>query len=121
MLRGHFHISPAGAAALVGPTVDLTDRIELNAAALIGRFRGGYLGGSYAVLPGRFRPIASAGVLIVSDDGARVAVRAAAGLEVVVNRNLSVFAELGGEHLFNPPMTVFSNAFVPSAGVFGRL
>jgi hypothetical protein len=121
MLRGHFHISPAGAAALVGPSVDLTDRIEVNAAALIGRFRGGYLGGSYAVLPGRYRPIASAGLLVVSDEGARFAARAAVGLEVFVNRNVSLFAELGGEHLFNPPMTVYSNAFVPSAGVFGRL
>lgn len=121
MLRGHFHLSPVGAAALIGPTVDLTDRLEVNAGVLLGRFRGGYLGASFAVLPGRFRPIAAAGLLVVADDGARFAARAAAGLEVVVSRNLSVFAELGGEHLFNPPMTVFSNAFVPSAGVFGRL
>ncbi len=121
MLRGHFHISPSGAAALVGPTVDVTDRLEVNVSALLGRFRGGYLGASYAVLPGRFRPIAATGLLVVADDGARYAVRGAVGLEVVINRNLSVFAELGGEHLFNPPMTVFSNAFVPSAGVFGRL
>lgn len=121
MLRGHFHLSPAGAAALVGPTVDLTDRIEVNAGALLGRFRGGYLGGSFAVLPGRLRPIAAAGLLVVSDDGARFAVRGAVGLEVVVSRNLSLFTELGGEHLFNPPMTVFANAFVPSAGVLGRL
>lgn len=121
MLRGHFHLSPAGAAALVGPTVDLTDRLEVNAGVLLGRYRGGYLGGSFAVLPGRFRPLAAAGLLIVADEGARFAARGAVGLEVVVSPNLSVFAELGGEHLFNPPMTVFENAFVPSAGVFGRL
>lgn len=121
MLRGHFHLSPAGAAALVGPTVDVTDRLEVNAGVLLGRYRGGYLGGSFAVLPGRFRPLAAAGLLIVADDGARFAARGAVGLEVVVSKNLSVFAELGGEHLFNPPMTVFENAFVPSAGVFGRL
>jgi hypothetical protein len=121
MLRGHFHLSPAGAAALVGPSVDVTDRLEVHAGVLLGRFRGGYLGASFAALPGRWRPIAAAGVLLVADDGARVAVRGAAGLEVVVSRNLSVFAELGGEHLFNPPMTIFANAFVPSAGVLGRL
>jgi hypothetical protein len=121
MLRGHFHISPSGAAALVGPTVDITERIEVNAGALLGRFRGGYVGGSFAVLPGRLRPIAAAGLLFIVDDGARVALRGAAGVELMINRNLSVFAELGGEHLFNPPMTVFANAFVPSAGVFGRL
>ncbi len=121
MLRGHFHLSPAGAAALVGPTVDVTDRLEVNAGVLLGRYRGGYLGGSFAVLPGRFRPLAAAGLLIVADEGARFAARGAVGLEVVVSKNLSVFAELGGEHLFNPPMTVFENAFVPSAGVFGRL
>lgn len=121
MLRGHFHLSPAGAAALVGPTVDVTDRLEVNAGVLLGRYRGGYLGGSFAVLPGRFRPLAAAGLLIVADEGARFAARGAVGLEVVVSPNLSVFAELGGEHLFNPPMTVFENAFVPSAGVFGRL
>lgn len=121
MLRGHFHLSPSGAAALVGPTVDVTDRIEVNAGALLGRYRGGYLGASFAVLPGRFRPIAAGGLLLIADDGARFAARGAVGLEVVISRNLSVFAELGGEHLFNAPMTVFENAFVPSAGVFGRL
>lgn len=121
MLRGHFHVSPAGAAALVGPTVDVTSRLELCAGVLIGRFRGGYLGGSFAVLPGRLRPLAAAGLLVVADDGARVAARGALGLEVVVSRNVSVFAEVGGEHLFNAPMNVFTNAFVPSAGVLGRL
>jgi hypothetical protein len=121
MLRGHFHISPAGAAALVGPTVAITDRIEVNAGILLGRFRGGTLGSSFAFLPGRFRPTAAVGVLMVVDDGARWGARGAVGVEVVLTRNLSVFAELGGEHLFNPPMTVFANAFVPSAGMFGRL
>ena len=122
MLRGHFHVTePAGAAALVGPTMDVTSRIEVNIGALVGRFRGGYLGGSFAILPGRLRPLAAAGVLLVVDDGPRFAARGALGLEVSVSRNLSVFVEVGGEHVFDAPMTVFANAFVPSAGVYGRL
>ena len=87
----------------------------------MGRFRGGYLGGSFAILPGRLRPLAAAGVLLVVDDGPRFAARGALGLEVSVSRNLSVFVEVGGEHVFDAPMTVFANAFVPSAGVYGRL
>jgi hypothetical protein len=121
MLRGHFHISPAGAAALLGGTVDLNSRGEAHLGVLLGRFRGGYAGGSYALLPGRIRPLVSGGLLLVADDGARVAVRGAAGVDVTINRNVSLFVELGGEHLFNPAMTVFANAFVPSAGVLGRL
>lgn len=121
LLRGHFHVSPAGAAALVGPTFELTRRVDVSAAVLIGRYRGGYLGGSFAILPGRLRPLVSAGLLVVADDGARVAARAALGVEVRVHRQLALFAEVGAEHLFNPPMTVLENAFVPSAGVIGHL
>lgn len=121
LLRGHFHVSPAGAAALIGPTFELTPRLDVSAAVLIGRYRGGYLGGSFAFLPGRLRPLASAGLLVVADDGARLAARAAVGVEVRVHRQLALFMEAGAEHLFNPPMTVLENAFVPSAGVIGHL
>lgn len=121
LLRGHFHVSPAGAAALVGPTFEVTRRLDVSAAVLIGRYRGGYLGGSFAILPGRLRPLVSAGVLVVSDDGARVAARGAVGVELRVHRQLALFMEAGAEHLFNPPMDVFENAFVPSAGVVGHL
>lgn len=121
LLRGHFHVSPAGAAALIGPTFELTQRLDVSAAVLIGRYRGGYLGGSFAVLPGRLRPLVSAGLLVVADDGARLAARAAVGVEVRVHRQLALFVEAGAEHLFNPPMTVLENAFVPSAGVIGHL
>ncbi len=121
LLRGHFHVSPAGAAALVGPTFEVTRRFDVSAAVLIGRYRGGYLGGSFAILPGRLRPLVSAGVLVVSDDGARVAARGAVGVELRVHRQLALFMEAGAEHLFNPPMDVLENTFVPSAGVIGHL
>lgn len=121
LLRGHFHVSPAGAAALLGPTFEVTRRLDVSAAVLIGRYRGGFLGGSFAILPGRLRPLVSAGLLVVSDDGARVAARGAVGVELRVHRQLALFVEAGAEHLFNPPMDVLENTFVPSAGVIGHL
>ncbi|MEZ4360434.1 MAG: hypothetical protein R3B48_09650 [Kofleriaceae bacterium] len=121
MLRGHFHLSPAGAAALIGPTLDVTRRVEVHAGVLIGRFRGGYAGSSVALTSTRIRPLVSGGAVLFVDDGPRVALRGAVGLELVLSRNLSLFAEVGGERLLNPPMTVFANSFVPSASVHGRL
>ena len=56
------HIDPSnkGAAVIVGLTADVVSRIQVQAAALIGPASGGYLGGSFAVLDSRVRPLISA-------------------------------------------------------------
>jgi hypothetical protein len=118
------HIDPAnkGAAALVGVEADVIDRLQIRGAAILGPYFGGYIGGTFAILTGRVRPIVVAGLPVFRSDGWRVAVRGAGGVEVAVNRHIAVTAELGVEHLFNPQDSVDSaTLFVPAVGVTGRL
>ncbi|MCX5745043.1 MAG: hypothetical protein NT062_21360 [Proteobacteria bacterium] len=110
-----------GGAARVGLTVDVSDRVQAQAMALLGGTSGGYLGASVALLTGAIRPIVSAGLPIFISNGARVAIRGAGGVELLINRHLSVIVELGVEHVFNPEMDVVANTFIPAVGVAGRL
>ncbi len=126
---GHFDVK-GGAAVFVGGVFDVTDRIQINAAGIIGPNFGGFAGGSFAFLTGTLRPIASLGVPIFFNDGARVGIRGAAGLEIVANRHFAVILELGVEHNFNPqPMvefggtlrTINATSFIPALGASARL
>ena len=112
---------PEGGAALVGLTVDVTSRIQVQGAAILGPVYGGYAGASVAVLPGRFRPIVSAGMPIFASDGARFAVRGAGGLELLINRHVALIAELGVEYMLNPEEDIKSTRFIPAVGASGRL
>jgi hypothetical protein len=112
---------PEGGAALVGLTVDVTSRIQVQGAAILGPVYGGYAGASVAVLPGRFRPIVSAGMPIFGSDGARFAVRGAGGLELLINRHVALIAELGVEYMLNPEADIKSTRFIPAVGASGRL
>lgn len=112
---------PEGGAALVGLTADITSRIQVQGAAILGPVYGGYAGASVAVLPGRFRPIVSAGMPIFASDGARFAVRGAGGLEVLLNRHVALIAELGVEYMLNPEEGIKSTRFIPAVGASGRL
>jgi tetratricopeptide (TPR) repeat protein len=118
------HVDPAngGAAAIVGAEVSVTGRIDVRAAAILGPYVGGYVGGSVALLTGRVRPIVAVAMPMFRSDGMRFAVRGAGGVELVVNRHLAVIAELGVEHLLNPQDSVTSKTLVvPALGVGGRL
>jgi hypothetical protein len=117
----HVDVVHPGGAALVGVTADLTSRLQVQATALVGKKAGGYAGASFALLPGRFRPILVAGVPIFVSSGARVSVRGAGGLEVALNRHLALIAEVGVEHVFNPEPNVAATLFVPAIGAVGRL
>jgi hypothetical protein len=121
MAVAHVDISNGGGAGLVGITVDVTRRLQAQAAAILGPSYGGYAGASFAVLDGKLRPLVSAGIPIFASGGARVALRGAGGVELAVNRHLAVIAELGIEYLFNPEADVKRTLFIPAIGATGRL
>ncbi|HEY1817427.1 MAG TPA: PEGA domain-containing protein [Kofleriaceae bacterium] len=120
LLFGNFDI-PHGGAALVGATADITDRIAVRAAAILGPHVGAYAGGVLAILPHRYRPYVSAGVPLFISNGARVSIRGALGFEYELNRHIAISIEAGVEHSFDPEMDVKATAFVPAAGIVGRL
>jgi transcriptional regulator with XRE-family HTH domain len=117
----HVDLANRGGAGLVGVTVDVTPRLEAQAAAILGPSYGGYAGASFAILGGRLRPIVSAGLPIFISGGARVALRGAGGVELEVNRHLALIAELGVEYLVNPEADVKHTLFIPAIGAAGRL
>ncbi len=126
---GHFDIN-GGAAAFVGAVFDVTPRIQVNAAGILGPNFGGFAGANFAFLTGTLRPIASLGVPIFFNDGARVGIRGAAGLEIVANRHFAVILELGVEHNFNPQQMlevdgtlrkINATSFIPALGASARL
>jgi tetratricopeptide (TPR) repeat protein len=119
---------PRGGAGLVGVTGDLTDALQLQGAIIIGptseqevTVSGSYVGAAYAFMTGGLRPFASAGMPVFFSDGARFAVRGAGGIELQLNRHISLIAELGLEYVFNPEPMYKTNVFVPAIGASGRL
>jgi hypothetical protein len=120
LVFGHFDV-PHGGAALVGATADITDRIAVRAAAILGPHIGGYVGGVIAILPHTYRPYISAGLPVFESSGARVSIRGAAGFEYELSRHVAISIEAGVEHTFDPEMNVKATAFVPAAGIVGRL
>jgi hypothetical protein len=131
----HVSVVPKlGSAALVGATFDVTPRLGIDAAVLLGPGLvsdgmatrpppsfGGYLGANFAFLPGAFRPRAGAGMTLFSSDGARLQARAAGGLEYVATRNISLTIEVGAEVALNPEDDIRELAIVPAFAVAGRL
>nr|MBA3455495.1 hypothetical protein [Deltaproteobacteria bacterium] len=117
------HIDPSnkGAALIVGLTADVISRVQVQAAALIGPASGVYVGGSFAFLEGRVRPILAVGLPVFFSDGPRVALRGAAGVELEINRHFAVIAELGVEYLVNPEPGLTSTLFIPAIGATARL
>jgi tetratricopeptide (TPR) repeat protein len=118
-------VSNRGGAALLGLTVDVLSRLQLQGAAIVGPFYGGYGGASLAILRGVVRPTISAGVTIFSSDGPRYALRGAGGLELQLGRHVSLIAELGVDYVLNEQVTetldIKKVLFVPAVGASGRL
>ncbi len=117
----HVDAKNKGGAAVIGVVYDVFERVQLQAAAILGPSSGGYAGVAFAVLTGKVRPMLLAGVPIFVASGARVGIRGAAGVEVAFNRHISAVAELGVEHMFNPEDSVTATLFIPAVGVIGRL
>jgi len=114
-------VTNKGGAARVAVTFELVPRLQLEAGGIIGASPGAYAGVRYGLLPGRFRPLLAVGAPVFIKDGAHVAVRGAAGLEIVLSPRVSVVVEAGVEHVLNPAMNFVDTMFVPSIGAAGRL
>lgn len=121
VVRAHVDVVNPGAAGLVGVTVRAVSRLDVQAAALLGKTQGGYLGASYALLPSRLRPIVVVGMPVFVSDGARFAVRGAAGVELAITPRISMLAELGVERMLNAEAGRAETVFVPALGAVGRL
>ncbi len=117
----HLDVVRGGGAALVGLTFDVSGALQVQGTAILGPTYGAYAGASFAFLDGSFRPFAAGGMPIFFSNGARVGVRAAGGLELVITRHVSLIAELGGELMLNPEDNILKVAFIPAVGVSGRL
>jgi hypothetical protein len=131
----HVSVVPkVGSAWLVGATADVTPALAVEAAVLLGPGLvsdgmatlappsfGGYAGASFAFMTDKLRPRVSAGIPIFASDGARFFVRAAAGLEYVASRHISLAFDLGAEVALNPQDDIRDLAVVPALGVAGRL
>ena len=120
-MLAHIDPSNAGAAVRLGLVADVTSRITVQGAALIGPTSGAYVGGTFAFTTGDLRPIASLGMPLFFSDGARIAVRAAGGIEYAIGRHLAVIAELGVERMLNAEDGVAETLFIPAVGAVGRL
>lgn len=129
LVFGHFDIT-GGAAAFIGAAFDVTERLQVRGAGIIGPNFGGFAGANFALLTGTLRPFVAFGIPLFFNDGARIGLRGAGGLEIVANRHFAVLVELGVEHNLNPQMEVEfsgalrkinSTAFIPALGVSARL
>ena len=113
---------PVGSTVLVGAALDVTPRLSLQGAALLGAYFGPYVGGTFAFLTGKLRPLVSVGVPLLIANGARVSLRGGAGVELVLNRHLAFTVEVGVERVLNPEDDIMNETlFVPSLGMTGRL
>lgn len=117
------HVDPKskGAAGFVGASYEVISRLQVEGAAILGAKFGGYVAARYAFLEGMFRPTITAGMPVFISNGARYAVRGAGGVEVALHRHLSLVAEFGVEHVFNPEANIASTSIIPAVGAVGRL
>ncbi len=123
-----------GVAGGFGAVLAPLDRVELEVAALKAEDWGLYAGMRVRFSTGRLRPYAGGGMPLffytdetTMESAVALGLRASAGIELRLNRHVSVQADLGVEHFFNirdalvhgkrPDETVF----VPTVGVIGRL
>ena len=121
LVLAHLDVTHRGIGVLVGPTFDVSDRLELNACAILGPTYGAYAGASFTLVGNETRVYIAAGLPVFVSDGARVGTRAGLGIDYRMSRHLSVLAEVGGEVLLNPEDDKRQLAFIPSLGLTGRL
>jgi hypothetical protein len=110
-------------------------RLEIELMVLKSDEIGGYLGLRYRPFTGALRPYAGVGApgfvfdhdempgdgTIQTTTRLAVGLRAAAGLELVINGHLSVHGDVGYEHFFFVDDRFEADVFVPTLGVIGRL
>jgi HAMP domain-containing protein len=117
----HVDIQFKGAATFVGAEYEVVPQLQAEAGGVLGPKFGAYVGARYAILPGKLRPVVALGMPLFFSDGARVGVRAAGGVEVILHRNVALALEAGVEHVFNPEMNFAATTFIPALGAIVRL
>jgi hypothetical protein len=116
-----------GAAFALGGDYDVSPELQVEAAMMFskdlnGVIFGAYGGARYRFLGGRLRPLVGGGLPVFWSGGsARVGVRAGVGAEYFLNEHVSLLADLGVEHFFNPQSPYEATVFVPILGVHGRM
>lgn len=106
-----------GGALAPGIMLRVADRFDITAKALVSTLKGGYVGASWHLLRGRWRPAISMGIPVFASQGARIGVRSAVAFSAELTSHISIAAELGGEFFLNPEMDRRRLAFVPVVGV----
>ncbi|HET7505498.1 MAG TPA: tetratricopeptide repeat protein [Kofleriaceae bacterium] len=111
-------------------------KLEADVMFLRSNEYGAYVGFRYRPFTGFFRPYAALGVpgfvydheeveldrmTTTTTTRLAVGVRAAAGLEIMINGHLSVQGDVGYEHFFFVDDHFEADVFVPTLGVIGRL
>lgn len=116
-------IDGKGRGAVVAPGVaaGIGDYVELAAAGLIGRDKGGWLGAKLLILRGAWKPSVLVATPIFVVDGARVGVQGAAGLLWDPSSHFGAFVDFGIVHFPSPPPNYDKTVFLPSVGVQARL
>lgn len=110
-----------GAAMAIGIDYAPIRMLEAELAALLSNSYGVYLGARFRFFQSKVSAHVGGGMPVFFSDGARVGVRVALGGELRVGAKLSLLAELGYEHFFNPEDNVEANVLVPIVGVQGRI
>lgn len=110
-----------GAVIAPGASYRFGRYFQLEAAGLIGRDKGGWIGARGGLLSGTFEPSLLIAVPVFVVQGPRVGVQGAAGLAWNASARFAAFVDVGVAHFFSPPPHYDATVFVPSAGVRARL
>lgn len=110
-----------GAVTHVGLGTGVTRFAEVTAGALIGSSKGFEIGARGFIPLGVWRPFVSLAAPCFVEERAHVGVRAGAGLEWSVHRNLAVFGQVGAAYFPQPSPSREAAALLPALGIVGRI
>lgn len=110
-----------GAVGVLGVGYGLGKMVEPQIAALVGRDKGVEAGASFYFGESMFKPVAYVGVPVFFVDGASPGLHGAVGLHVDPAPSFGAFVQVGVAGFLNVPEEREAAAFVPSAGIQGRL
>jgi len=107
--------------AIVGLTYGVTERIDVEATAIVGGDVGVYAGGRFFFNLDRVRLSASGGLPMFFIDGANPGVRGAVGGSFFAGDHFAATVDIGVEHYFSLPGSLRATLFVPRISLDARL
>ena len=110
-----------GAVGVLGVGYGLGSILEPQVAALVGRDKGVEVGSSVYLGESMIKPMGYVGVPVFFVDGASPGVHGAVGVQVDPAPSFGAFVQVGVAAFLNVPQERESAAFVPSAGIQGRM